>query len=102
MNSGAIASNRYISSRRAKVRQASESRTRAFGAGGLPESTVCPWREMAVKYISSPEISPAMKARSVSNPFAVRPEPRSMLPARSLPPDPTTKYTMPFCGFTRS
>ena len=51
---------------------------------------------MALKYISSPMISAAMNARSVSKPFAVMPDRRSMLPARSWPPDPTTKYVMPF------
>jgi hypothetical protein len=67
-----------------------------------PESTVCPRREMALKYIWSPLISAAMNARSVSNPLAVMPDFRSMLPTRNRPPEPTTKYAIPFCGLTRS
>lgn len=56
-----------------------------------PESTVSPLREIALKYIWSPMISAARNARSVSNPRAVSPVPRSMFPGRSVPPEPTTK-----------
>jgi hypothetical protein len=32
-----------------------------------------------------------MNARSVSNPLAVMPDPESIFPERSFPPDPATK-----------
>ena len=53
-----------------------------------PESTICPVREMALKYISSPTISAAMNARSVSNPFAVMPEPPVDVARPQLAPRP--------------
>src|SRR5262249_47795277 len=68
----------------------------------VPESTTPPAREIAVKYSVSPEISAARNALSVSNPLAVIGELLSMSPTASCPPDPTTKWTIPCCGFTRS
>src|SRR5262249_2523787 len=68
----------------------------------VPESTTPPAREIALKYSVSPEISAARNARSVSNPLAVIGELLSMSPTASCPPDPTTKWTIPCCGFTRS
>ena len=62
----------------------------------MPESKIKPVREIALKKSSSPSISAARKAWSASNPTAVSPVRLSMSPRLSLPPEPVTKYTMPF------
>ncbi len=67
-----------------------------------PESTTLPLVEIALKYIWSPAISTAKKALPVSNPFAVSMDLFSMSPARSFPPEPTMKYTIPCWGLIRS
>ena len=74
----------------------------AFSARRIvPESTVCPAREITWNDMASPAIMASIKTLSWSNPLSVS----AVFPIfllRSCPLEPTMKYRMFFCGFIRS